>query len=97
MMIEPPGDLRRGGVLEVHDRILLAIEQMLVEECARAVDQPGKNESGGGLYLLAVKARKQRGRSGAVETAVVEKYPDPHRSRFPFPRRAFARPQMKST
>ena len=38
-MIEPPGDVRRGGVLEVDDGVLVAGELALVKERAGAMDQ----------------------------------------------------------
>ena len=31
VMIEPPGDLGRGGVLEIHDGVFVAVEVALVE------------------------------------------------------------------
>ena len=37
MMVEPPGDLGRTGILEVHDGVFVAIEVSLVEKRARAV------------------------------------------------------------
>ena len=40
VVIEPPGDARRGRVLEVDDRVLVARELALVEERAGAVHQP---------------------------------------------------------
>ena len=37
MMVEPPGEPRVGGVLEVDDGILVAIEKMVVENLRRGV------------------------------------------------------------
>jgi hypothetical protein len=39
VMIEPPGDARRRGILEIDDGILVARELRLIEERARSVNQ----------------------------------------------------------
>ena len=71
MMVEPPGDARRGGVLEVDDGILVADEFGLVEESACAVHQAVVLVDGVAGDALAVEAGEERGRAGSVETLVV--------------------------
>ena len=39
MVIEPPGDFSRTGILEVHDGVLVSIEFSLVEEGPRSMQQ----------------------------------------------------------
>ena len=44
VVIEPPGDFGRTGVLEIDDGILVAVELRLVEKSARTMQQAGVNE-----------------------------------------------------
>ena len=81
MMIEPPGNLRRRGILEIDNRVLVPGEIVFVEKGAGAMHQPVILEVGV-ANALAVKARKQRRRAGAIETLVVIEDLDPHRA-FP--------------
>src|SRR5262249_23728498 len=62
MMIEPPGDLRRAGVLEIHDSVLVAIELLFIEQSAGTVQQPGKYELRLATHALPVKTGEQSGR-----------------------------------
>ena len=39
VVIEPPGDVSRTGILEVHDGVLVSIEVSLVEQGPRAMQQ----------------------------------------------------------
>src|SRR5579872_830429 len=86
MMIEPPGDLRRRGVFEVNDGILIAGELALVKE------RPGSMHKAVVLVTstlgnaLAMKPREQRRRAGPVKALVVIKDPNlqsPLRTRHP--------------
>src|SRR5690349_7054670 len=77
VMIEPPGDARRGGVLEVHNGVFVAREILLVKERAGAVHQAVIFVGGIFGYALAVEAREQRSRAGAIETLVVIEDPYP--------------------
>ena len=76
MMIEPPGDFRRTGILEIDDRILIAVEVLFVKERARTMQKPGKSEIHITAYALAVEAGKKCGRRSSVETFVVIKNSD---------------------
>jgi hypothetical protein len=58
MVIEPPGNPRRSGVLEVDNRVLVAGEFALVKEGSGAMYQPVVFVGGAGRDALAVKARK---------------------------------------
>jgi hypothetical protein len=71
VVVEPPRNPRRGGVLEVHNRVLVACEFVLVKQRACAMHQAMVFITGPGRDALPVKARKQRGRAGAVKTSVV--------------------------
>jgi len=61
VMVEPPGDVGRTAVLEVDDGILVAIELLLIEQRAGAVDQPGEFEFDVAADALAVEALEQGG------------------------------------
>ena len=61
MMVEPPGNARRGRVFEVDDGVLVAGKLTLVKERAGAVHQPVKLVLRVRLDALAVEAREQRG------------------------------------
>ena len=45
VMIEPPGDFGRAGILEVDDGVFVAIELLFIEQCAGAMQQAGEDES----------------------------------------------------
>src|SRR5579872_2198395 len=76
VMIEPPRDFRRTGVLEVDDGVLVAIELLIIKQRTRAVDETGENEVGVLADTLAVEARKQRGGGSPVKALVVIENPD---------------------
>src|SRR5262249_46025831 len=76
VVVKPPGDPGRGGILEVDDCVLIAVKIRFVKKCARAMHQSGELEIGVGANALAVKAGKQGCRSGPVEALAVKKDPD---------------------
>jgi hypothetical protein len=57
-MIEPPGDLGRTGILEIDNRVLIAIELALVEQCTSAVHESGELELGIAADAFGVEARE---------------------------------------
>jgi hypothetical protein len=61
VVIEPPGDLWRGGVLEIDDGVLVAGEIALVKERAGAMHQAVILIGGIGADALAMEAREERG------------------------------------
>ena len=71
VMVEPPGDARRGAVLEIDDGVFVAGEFALVKERAGAMHQAVVLVAGAGGNALAVEARKERGRAGSIEAFVV--------------------------
>src|SRR3954463_15170528 len=95
VMIEPPCDIRRTGVLEIDYGVLLAIKLVLVEQRARPVYQAGEDEFCITANALAVKTGKQRGRRSSVETLVVIENTDsqciPQSCRIPAPGVGLAR------
>ena len=75
MMVKPPCNLWRSGILEVDNGILVAIKIGFIEERARAMDQPGELKVHVRPDAFAVEARKQRGRGRPVKTLAVKKKP----------------------
>src|SRR5207244_411096 len=71
VMIEPPGDFRRAGVLEIDDGIFPAVEFGFIEERTGTVQQSAENEVGILPNALLIETRKQGGRAGTVETLIV--------------------------
>jgi len=76
MMIKPPGNLWRSGILEVDNGVLIAVEIGFIEERARTMHQAGELEVHVRPNALAIKAGKQRGRGRPVKTFAVKKDPD---------------------
>ena len=79
VMIEPPGDAWRGGILKVDDGILVPGEVGFVEQRPRAMHQPLILKLRVLANALPIEAREQRRGAGAIETFVVIKNLDPHR------------------
>src|SRR5579863_7867508 len=75
MVVEPPGNLRRTGILKVDDRVLVTVELVLVEQSAGAVNEAGELDFGIVADALQVEARKQGGRRGTVKAFVVIEHP----------------------
>jgi hypothetical protein len=73
MMIEPPGQLRRTGILKVNDGVFVAVKQTLIEELRRAMRQAGVGKFRLGMNRLPHKAREDGGRGGSVKAPVVKK------------------------
>ncbi len=71
MMVEPPRNLRRTGVFEVDDGVLVAVEVGLIKERPRAMQQAGEDKLSVFADALAIKAGEQRGGGSSVETLVV--------------------------
>src|SRR5580700_509014 len=71
VMVEPPGQFRVARILEVDDRVLVAIEKLVFEDLRGAVGHPGVGEAGIRVKGAPDEAAEERGRGGAVETVVV--------------------------
>ena len=56
VMVEPPGDFWRTGILEVDDSVLVAVELIFIEQRSGAVDQAGEDELGVAANAFAIKA-----------------------------------------
>ena len=76
VVIEPPGDFGRWGILEVDDGVLVAGKVGFVEEGAGAVDEAAEFVGGVGADALMVKAAEEGGRAGTVKTLVVIEDPN---------------------
>ena len=61
MVIEPPGNFRRTGILEIDDGILVAIEFVLVEKGTGAVQQAGVDKFHVVADAFLVEAGKKSG------------------------------------
>ncbi len=76
VMIEPPGNLGGTGVLEIDDRIFVAVELLFIKQRAGTVDQSGEFEIDVAADALTIETREQRGRRSSVKTLVVIENPD---------------------
>jgi hypothetical protein len=75
-MIEPPGQFRRIGKLEIHDDVFVAIEETRFPGLRGAVRHPREAELRGLVKSFAIKAVKESSRSSAVKAAIVKAEPD---------------------
>jgi len=80
VVIEPPGNLRRGRILEVHDGVFVAGELAFVKQRSGTMDQAVVLVSGVFGDAFAMESRKQRGGAGAVKAFVVIEDPNPQNS-----------------
>jgi hypothetical protein len=84
MMVEPPGQQRRCGILEIDNRIFIAVKYSTLEGMRSLVRHPPVQKFGFRMNALAVKARENsRGRS-AVKAFVVKADPNPQLYLQPF-------------
>src|ERR1700693_5222358 len=72
VMVKPPRQLRRTGILEIHDGVLLAVKHSILEWLRSLVRHSGVEEFRVGMNALAVEPRKDRGGGSPVKTLVVE-------------------------
>jgi hypothetical protein len=72
MMIEPPGNLRRARIFEINDHIFVAVKQPLLKGLDGTMGHAGITKDRLRINALAVKARKQSGRSRTIEATIVE-------------------------
>src|SRR6185312_6773738 len=73
MMVKPPGNLGRSGILEIDNGILIAIEIGFIEERACAMHQSCELEVHIRPDAFAIEAGKQRRRGCSVKTFAVTK------------------------
>ena len=74
-MVEPPGQPVVGTILEIDDRILVAIELLAIESIPRAVHCRSVENARVRVDFRAIELGKYRGRRDSVETIAVIKYP----------------------
>ena len=72
MMVEPPRDIRVGGVFEIDNGVLVAIEESVGELLAGLMRHPREMKVSAGLNALTEKTIKYRRRCRAVEASVVK-------------------------
>ena len=78
VMVEPPSQPFVRAILEIDDRILVAVELIAVESVARTVHRRRVIDLGVSVDFCSVKFGKDRGRRHPVETIAVIKYPEFH-------------------
>lgn len=71
MMIKPPCDFGRTGILEVDDGIFVSVEIRFVEQRSRAMQESGEGKVGVFANPLTIKAGEKRGGGCSIETLVV--------------------------
>src|SRR4029077_15141815 len=80
MVIEPPGELRRARIFEIHNRIFVAVEHSGLERLRRFMRHPGIQELRRRVHPLPVQTRKDGGGCRPVEAFVVKTDANLHRS-----------------
>jgi hypothetical protein len=81
VMIEPPGQPLVGGVFEIDDGILVAVEKVWLEELGSLMGHPGKPKFRIGVKRPLEEAAEISGRSRSVEAMIVIEDADAHGSR----------------
>lgn len=76
MMIEPPCDFGRARILEINNRVFVAIEIGFVEQSSCPVQEARESEVGIFANPFAVETGKKRSRGRPVKTLVVIKDSD---------------------
>ena len=78
MMIEPPSQLGRAAVFEIHDGVFIAVEEFLLEELLGTVKQAREHELRRGVEARSEEIRENGGGACAVEAPIVIKKTNPH-------------------
>ena len=78
MVIEPPGKMRVAGVLEIDNRVLVAVEKLWLENLGCFVRHAAEGELRPGVKRAFHKTAEKRSGGCAIETVVVVKNPDAH-------------------
>ena len=78
VMIEPPGQPGRGGVLEIYNGVVVTVKHRLLEQLRGAMGQPRIDELRLGADRLAVETREHCGGGRAVKTAIMKEDADLH-------------------
>jgi hypothetical protein len=72
VMVKPPGHLRRIRIFEVHNNVLIPVEQPLFPGMFRLVGHPAELEFRFGIEVFPVETIKDRRGSGAVKASIVK-------------------------
>ncbi len=75
MMVKPPGHGRVRRILEIDNRVLIAIEQAVFKQLIRLVRHARISELGGAIQMVLIELAKEGRRRGTVEAVVVIKNP----------------------
>jgi hypothetical protein len=76
VVVKPPGDFGRVGILEIDDGVFISIEEAGSPRLLRSVGHSGEAELGGGIEFFLVKAVEQSGGGGPIKASIVEAEPD---------------------
>src|SRR5262249_24427843 len=76
VMIEPPSHQGRARILEIYDRILVSVEDIVFKRLGSLVRHPRVMKSRLWMNALLIKTRKNRSRRGAAKAAVMETEPN---------------------
>lgn len=79
MMVEPPGDTRRGGVLEIDDGVFVTDELAFVKKRTGAVHESVILVGSFRVHTLAMEPCKERCGASSVEAFVVVEDANPQR------------------
>src|SRR5882724_3918275 len=72
MMIEPPGQLFRRRILEIDNRVFIAVKHIAFEqEVSRPMQQSAIFNTGAGVNSFEIKTRERGRRGNAVKTVSV--------------------------
>src|SRR5262249_19332222 len=83
VMVEPPGDLRRTGIFEIDDRVLVPSELLLIKQRPGPMQQPHELELHIIADTLAVKTGEQSRGGSTIKAFVVIKDPNSQAISFP--------------
>ena len=78
MVVEPPGHLGAGAILEIDNGVLVAVEQAFVEQLRRFVGQAAINKFGVRIEGFLHETAEVGGGCRPVEAVVVIEDSNPH-------------------
>src|ERR1700734_1652695 len=72
MVVEPPGEQRRTGVLEIHDGVFVAVENAILEWLGSFMRHPGVHKLGVRVDTFSVEAGENGGGGRSIEAFIVK-------------------------
>src|SRR5262245_1876957 len=80
VVVKPPCQAFRAGILEVDDRILVAVKHSFVKELPGVMNQPEVVHLRLGIHPGLIQASEEGGRTSPVETMVVKANANSHKA-----------------